>query len=202
MPGQRIQLDERPLVQQRVDPLAGGELALGVHLLHRGLTDRVQRLLGAPAQIGQLARGGVDVDGVLGGGFRSVLGVLGAARHDRKCYRDRRCRRSAEPTDPFPGCCNEFAGRLKAHLNLETLVCYIVSSRMFQRLTHSKADADCQAHNGEPPPHSCVGNESDLYTRTRSAFSKPGLGRQPRACWPNCGGQHRRQLFCVLVNFR
>ena len=87
VPGQRVQLDERTLVQQRVDALARGQLALGVHLLDRRLTDRVLGLLFAPAQIGELARGGVDVDGVLGGGFRSVLGVLGAARHDRKCYR-------------------------------------------------------------------------------------------------------------------
>jgi hypothetical protein len=28
-----------------------------------GITDRAQRLLGATAQVGELARGGVDVDG-------------------------------------------------------------------------------------------------------------------------------------------
>ena len=81
VPGQRVELDERPLVQQRVDALAGGQLALGVHLLDGGLTDRVQRLLGALAQIGELARGGVDVDGVLG--LRLDAG-LGSARHGNR----------------------------------------------------------------------------------------------------------------------
>ena len=65
VPGQRVELDERILVQQREDALAGGQLALGVDLLDRRLADRVQRLLGALAQIGELARRGVDVDGVL-----------------------------------------------------------------------------------------------------------------------------------------
>ena len=69
MPGQRVELDEGALVEQRQDALAGGQLALGVHLLHGRLPDRVQRLLGPLAQIGQLARGGVDIDLVLGGGF-------------------------------------------------------------------------------------------------------------------------------------
>ena len=52
------------------------------------LADRMQRLLGALAQIGQLARGGVDVDRVLGGRLGSMPGcVLGAARHGARCYR-------------------------------------------------------------------------------------------------------------------
>ena len=65
MPGQRVELDERPLVEQGVDALAGGQLALGVHLVDRGLANRVQGLLGPLAQFGELARGGVDVDVVL-----------------------------------------------------------------------------------------------------------------------------------------
>ena len=46
MLGQRVEFDERVLVEQRVDALAGGQLALGVHLLDGGLTDRMQRLFG------------------------------------------------------------------------------------------------------------------------------------------------------------
>ena len=65
MPGQRVELDEGALVEQREDALAGGQLALGVHLLDRGLADRVQGLFGPLAQVGQLARGGVDIDLVL-----------------------------------------------------------------------------------------------------------------------------------------
>ena len=84
--GQRVEFDERALVEQRVDPLARGQLALGVDLLDGGLADRMQRLLGTPAQIRQLAGGGVDVDGVLGGGF---CGVFRNARHGHKCYRER-----------------------------------------------------------------------------------------------------------------
>ncbi len=88
VPGQRVEFDEGVLVEQRQDALAGGQLALGVHLLDRLLADRVQRLLGALAQIGQLARGGVDVDRVLAGWLgRVVRGVFGTARHGRRCYR-------------------------------------------------------------------------------------------------------------------
>ena len=67
VPGQRVQLDERTLVEQREDALAGGQLALGVGLLDRCLADRVQGLFAALAQIGQLARGRVDIDLVLWG---------------------------------------------------------------------------------------------------------------------------------------
>ena len=74
--GQRVEFDERTLVEQRQDALAGGELALGVHLLDRGLADRVQRLLGPLAQVGQLAGGGVDIDRVLGGGLGSETLVM------------------------------------------------------------------------------------------------------------------------------
>ncbi len=59
--GERVEFDERILVEQCQDALPRGQLALGVSLLDRGLADRVQGLLGALAQIGQLARGGVDV---------------------------------------------------------------------------------------------------------------------------------------------
>ena len=88
--GQRVELDERVLVEQRQDALAGGQLALGVDLLDGLLTDRVQRLLVPPAQIGQLPRCGVNVGLVLGGWLgRVVRGVLGAARHGARCYRHR-----------------------------------------------------------------------------------------------------------------
>ncbi len=86
--GQCVELHERVLVEQRQDALAGGQLALGVDLLDRLLTDRVQRLFGPPAQIGQLSRGGVNIRLVFGGGLGGVAGcVLGAARHGGRCYR-------------------------------------------------------------------------------------------------------------------
>ncbi|SHW69862.1 Uncharacterised protein [Mycobacteroides abscessus subsp. abscessus] len=72
--GQRVEFDERALVQQRQDALAGGELALLVDLFHRGLADGVQGLFGTPTQVFQLACGGVDVD-------RLVHRWLGHARH-------------------------------------------------------------------------------------------------------------------------
>ena len=68
--GQRVELDERVLVEKSQDALAGRQLALGVHLLDGGLPNRVQRLLGPLPQICQLARGGVNIDLMLGGGFR------------------------------------------------------------------------------------------------------------------------------------
>ena len=64
-----------------------------------GLTDRVQRLLGAPAQVGELVGGGVDVDG--GGQQRQLIGF--------QSYK-------------------ECAERKNTHTNPETLVCYIVTS--------------------------------------------------------------------------
>src|ERR1700693_5393661 len=69
---------------------------------------------------------------------------------------------------------------------------------MFQRRTHSNVHVGCQAHNGEPPPHSCVGNDSDLAHTYQIAFLKAGTGplTQGRACWPNYDGRHSRQLFC------
>src|ERR1700730_3900481 len=38
----------------------------------------------------------------------------------------------------------------------------------------SKAHAGCQAHNGEPPPHSCVGSDSDPAHTYHMGFLKPG----------------------------
>ena len=64
--GQRVEFDERSLVQQGVDALARGQLALLVHLVDGGHTHRVQGLLAPLAQFGELARGGVNVDIVLG----------------------------------------------------------------------------------------------------------------------------------------
>lgn len=82
VPGQRVEFDERALVQQRQDALTGGQLALGVDLLDRRLSDRVQRLFGALAKIGQLACGGVDVDLVLA---RGLDRLIANARHERRC---------------------------------------------------------------------------------------------------------------------
>ncbi len=84
VPRQRVEFDERVLVQQGVDALAGGQLALGVHLVDGLFAHRVQRLFPALVQLGQLACGGVDVDGVLGGGLR---GVVGNACHGTRWYR-------------------------------------------------------------------------------------------------------------------
>ncbi len=67
--GQRVELDERALVEKRQNALARRQLALGVGLLDGGLADRMQGLVAPLAEVGQLARGGVNVDGVLGGGF-------------------------------------------------------------------------------------------------------------------------------------
>ena len=78
--GQRVEFDEGVLIQQRQDALAGGQLAPGVHLLDRRLTNRMQRLFGPPAQVSQLAGSGVDVRLVLGG---RLCRVVGNARHGR-----------------------------------------------------------------------------------------------------------------------
>src|SRR5690606_14996957 len=71
VPGELVELDERPLVEERLDALARGHLAFGVLLLHRTRGAGVERLLPAPLEIGDLARGGVDVDALL---LRRALG--------------------------------------------------------------------------------------------------------------------------------
>ena len=58
---QTVEFDEGILIEQGQDALAGGQLALGVGFLDRGLADRMQRLFGALTQIGQLAGRGVDI---------------------------------------------------------------------------------------------------------------------------------------------
>jgi hypothetical protein len=70
--GELVQLRETPLVQQEIDPFAGGQLALRVLLLHRPLRARVRRLRGAALEVRDLPRGRVDVRALL-------LGHLGAA---------------------------------------------------------------------------------------------------------------------------
>jgi hypothetical protein len=62
VPGELVQLDERTLVEQGEDPLAGGHLALGVLLLDRARRAGVHRLVVAALQVGQLAGGGVRVE--------------------------------------------------------------------------------------------------------------------------------------------
>ena len=71
VPGELVELDEGALVEELLDALAGGHLALGVLLLDRLGRARVDGLVDAPVEVGQLALGRVDVD---------VLGDLGAAR--------------------------------------------------------------------------------------------------------------------------
>ena len=63
VPGQLVQLGERPLVQQLRDALARRLLALGVLLLHGPGRPRVDRLVVAAVQVGQPAGGGVQVRG-------------------------------------------------------------------------------------------------------------------------------------------
>ncbi|GAA3048096.1 hypothetical protein GCM10020000_30370 [Streptomyces olivoverticillatus] len=76
VPGELVEFDERALVQQQLDPLAGRQLALGVLLLHRPRRSGVRRLLDPALQVRELARGGVDVESVgfwLGHGMRLLL---------------------------------------------------------------------------------------------------------------------------------
>ena len=62
VPGQLVELDERALVEEQLDPLAGGLAALGVLLLDRLRRAGVHRLVEAAVEVLQLARRGVDVD--------------------------------------------------------------------------------------------------------------------------------------------
>jgi hypothetical protein len=81
VPGQLVHLDERALVEQRVDPLPGGHLALGVLLLHRARRARVHGLVVAPHQVGELAGRGVDVDVLRDLGPRGQACGPGCAAH-------------------------------------------------------------------------------------------------------------------------
>ncbi|HEY6358570.1 MAG TPA: hypothetical protein VIX35_10020, partial [Vicinamibacterales bacterium] len=62
VPGQLVKLDERAGIEQAIDPFPRGHLALGVLALDRTLRARVDRLVPALLEIGDLAGGGVDVD--------------------------------------------------------------------------------------------------------------------------------------------
>ncbi len=62
VPGQLVELDERALVEELLDSLAGGLAALGVLLLDRLGRARVHSFVEASLQVGQLAGRGVDVD--------------------------------------------------------------------------------------------------------------------------------------------
>ena len=61
VPGQLVELGERARVEQLLDALARGALALGVLLVHGPRGARVDGLLGPPAQVGELPGRGVDV---------------------------------------------------------------------------------------------------------------------------------------------
>ncbi len=61
MPGELVKFSERSRVEQPVDPLARGHLALGVLPFHRALRSGVHGLPAAPVQISDLAGGGVQV---------------------------------------------------------------------------------------------------------------------------------------------
>src|SRR5690606_17664030 len=66
VPGQLVDLDERALVEEQVDPLASGLLAPGVLLLDGPGRSGVDRLVEPELEIGQLAGRGVDVRLLLG----------------------------------------------------------------------------------------------------------------------------------------
>ena len=98
VPGQLVELDERALVEELLDPLAGGLAALGVLLLDRLRRPGVHGLVEAALEVGELARGGVGVD-VLGdvGAFPRLGRVLGS--HGEQTNGHERCRRRP----PSPG---------------------------------------------------------------------------------------------------
>src|SRR5262249_11838710 len=62
VPGQLVELREGARVQQVIDPLARGHLALGMLALHRARRAGVDCLFATFFQVGEFARGGVDVD--------------------------------------------------------------------------------------------------------------------------------------------
>jgi hypothetical protein len=59
VPGELVELGERVGVEQPLQPFPGGHLALGVLLLDRACRARVDRLVAAALQVGDLTRGGV-----------------------------------------------------------------------------------------------------------------------------------------------
>ena len=79
VPDELVELDERAVVEQLVDALAGGLLALGVLLLDRGLAARGHGLVVALLEVGELA-GGRDRSG--SGGLTCVR-----CRSRRSLYR-------------------------------------------------------------------------------------------------------------------
>ena len=66
MPGELVDLDEGALVEKPLDPFAGRELATGVLLVHSTRRAGMDGFVEALVEVGQLARGGVDVDVVSG----------------------------------------------------------------------------------------------------------------------------------------
>ncbi len=78
VPGQLVELGEGPLVKQQPDPLAGGQLALGVLLLDRRGRPGVHRLVTAPLQVRDLPRGRMRIRSVIG---RAVTGQVKRGRH-------------------------------------------------------------------------------------------------------------------------
>ena len=102
VPRQLVHLDERVLVEQRVDPLAGGHLALGVLLLDRARRAGVDGLVVATVQVGEPAGGGVEVD-VLGHLGAAGRGGLGCAGHPGSVARAARTTVSGEGVDQQHG---------------------------------------------------------------------------------------------------
>ena len=83
MPGVLVHLDERALVEQQLEALAGGLLAAGVLLLDGALGAGVGDLGDPALEVGQLARGGVDVDVRVG--VRDVGAADGADQRRNRC---------------------------------------------------------------------------------------------------------------------
>ena len=100
VPGVLVHLDERALVEEHREALAGGLLAACVLLLDGPLGAGVRDLADAPLEVGELAGGGVDVDaGVRGGDVGSTGGLGVGLRHGGDSSLDPVPLPAASPTD-------------------------------------------------------------------------------------------------------
>ena len=74
VPGELVELGERAGVEQLVDPLPGGHLALGVLRFHGTFRACVDRLVPSPLEVGYLSRRGVRVVFILADLFPGFAG--------------------------------------------------------------------------------------------------------------------------------
>ena len=84
VPGQLVELGERALIEQQLDPFPRGQLASLVLLGHRLLRAGVHGRLPPPLQIGDLARGGMRGGGGFGGAGRLGRGLVCRERHEHQ----------------------------------------------------------------------------------------------------------------------